>query len=962
MSAPQGARAIWVDATHLALPQDLAPEGARVRFGAHPELALGDLGPTGVEITARAPELRGRAWRVWAVEVADAPPPGGRAAGATGQAGALREAVAALLQDAPVVEVTHPDGRMHSTRTQIARALDDLYAEAADAPLGTQWDGRVPTLHLWAPTAVLVEVEVDLMKGQEPLVLPARRNAATGMWSLRGKESWYGAKYLWRVHLVLPEDALDSGGGARGIAGAPTPGPSPHQIVGAPTPTGVRVVNRVTDPCSVALSRDSRWSVLADPADPDGLPEEWQASAPPPLDPRRARSIWEVHIADFSARDSSVPAHHRGTYMAFTHPDSTGMRHLRSLAEAGLDTVHLLPTYDFATVIEDPDLRSFTREEELPPPPSDPASETPQQLRAQRAAIDSYNWGYDPWHWNVPEGSYATGGNQDGLARLREHRSMVAALHRAGLRVVLDVVHNHMNASGQDPSSVLDRVVPGYHHRLDADGCVQGSACNDDTATEHMMTGRMVLDSVLHWARHFRVDGFRFDLMGHLPLELMRRIRRALDDLDPDADGIDGRHIMLYGEGWDFGPVAGDALFVQARQVNLAGSGIGAFNDRLRDAVRGGGPFDEDQRALQGWATGLALAPNGIGGATGASGPDPGACARLGHLSDLVTLGMLGAPADLPILCHDGVVRKGRDISFRGAPAGWTRDPLECVNYVDAHDNETLFDALVWKLPVDTPMDQRIRVNTLALATLAWGQGICFWHAGTEVLRSKSLDRDSFDSGVAVNAVDWSLSTHGFGTGLPGWGKNGRRWDLMRPLLRNRLLHPSRADMELARDMALDLLRVRSSTPLFALGTGARVRERMRVPALEVLSGGIDRDGRRVPGVVALVVEDAPGGQTGQDLDPRVDSMLIALNPAPWQVHVRVQDLVGRDLRVHPLLAHGADPLAGQVAWEASQGVLSLPGRTASVLWEWAAGCAPGGEGEAGSGAREESATVGRQL
>src|SRR5262249_52707124 len=201
----------------------------------------------------------------------------------------------------------------------------------------------------------------------------------------------------------------------------------------------------------------------------------------------------------------------------------------------------------------------------------------PPDSTAQQAAIaavrerDGFNWGYDPWHYTAPEGSYAT--DPDGVARIRELREMVAALHRAGLRVVLDVVYNHTTAAGQDPRSVLDRIVPGYYHRLDENGAIATSSCCPNTASEHLMMEKLMVDSLVTWARAYKVDGFRFDLMGHHMKSNLLKVRDALSALTPDRDGVVGSEIYLYGEGWDFGEVAGNARGVNATQANLAGTG-----------------------------------------------------------------------------------------------------------------------------------------------------------------------------------------------------------------------------------------------------------------------------------------------------------------------------------------------------------------------------------------------------
>ena len=191
--------------------------------------------------------------------------------------------------------------------------------------------------------------------------------------------------------------------------------------------------------------------------------------------------------------------------------------------------------------------------------------------------------------------------------------------------------------SRQDPKSILDRVVPGYYHRLNASGAVYTSTCCQNVATEHAMAQKMVVDSVVTWAKGYRVDGFRFDLMGHMSTANMAAIRTALDGLTLAKDGVDGKSIYLYGEGWNFGEVANNALFRQATQGQLGGTGIGAFSDRLRDAVRGGGPFDDNPRK-QGFGSGLATDPNG----DSVNGDAAAQSAALAHATDLVQLGLAG--------------------------------------------------------------------------------------------------------------------------------------------------------------------------------------------------------------------------------------------------------------------------------------------------------------------------------
>ena len=292
---------------------------------------------------------------------------------------------------------------------------------------------------------------------------------------------------------------------------------------------------------------------------------------------------------------------------------------------------------------------------------------------------DGFNWGYDPLHYTTPEGSYATDPN--GTTRIVEFREMVQALNQSGLRVVMDVVYNHTNASGQSKNSVLDRVVPGYYHRLNADGAVEKSTCCENTATEHNMMRKLMINSLITWATEYKVDGFRFDLMGHHMLEDMKAVRAALDALTLEKDGVDGKSIYVYGEGWDFGEVANNARGKNASQLNIAGTGIGVFNDRLRDGVRGGGPFSDPRE--QGFATGLLLAAN----PNEHRSPEDQQ-AQLNNYADWIRIGLAGNLADYKFMRADGKLVRGRLISYNGAPAGYTADPQEDINYVSAHDNQ----------------------------------------------------------------------------------------------------------------------------------------------------------------------------------------------------------------------------------------------------------------------------------
>jgi pullulanase-type alpha-1,6-glucosidase len=780
---------------------------------------------------------------------------------------------------------------LRSTGVQIPGVLDDLYARAYDAELGPVWsDGgrrgrdsdRVghgePSLAVWAPTAKSVDLLLD-PAGPRPDQRVAMRRDDDGVWRVTGDPSWRDAAYLYEVTVYVP--TVDK-----------------------------VVTNAVTDPYSVALTTNSARSVLADLDDPALEPSGWEGLGKPALAQPEDSTIYELHVRDFSITDETVPAAHRGTYLAFTDKHSDGMRQLRDLARAGMNSLHLLPSNDIATIEE---VRAAQQE-----PPCDLRS-FPSDSPLQQACIepvadkDGFNWGYDPLHYTTPEGSYAS--DPDGPARTLQFRQMVRGINRAGLRVIMDVVYNHTPASGQDPKSILDRIVPGYYQRLTPQtGAVETSTCCQNTASEHRMMQKLMVDSIVTWAREYKVDGFRFDLMGHHSKANLLAIRSALDSLTLKRDGVDGKRIYLYGEGWNFGEVADNARFVQASQLNMAGTGIGTFSDRLRDAVRGGGPFDDDPR-IQGFASGLFTDPND----SPANGTPAAQRTRLLHYQDLIKLGLAANLRDYRFVDAVGSTVKGSEVDYNGQPAGYAADPSETITYVDAHDNETLFDALQYKLPRGTAMADRVRMNTLALATTALAQSPSFWHAGNDLLRSKSLDRNSFNSGDWFNRIDWSRQESTFGSGLPPARDNQAKWDFMRPLLADPALKPQAADIQAAHARADELLRIRFSSPLFRLGSAQLIQDRVGFP-----SGGPSQ----TPGAIVMAIDDG----AGRDLDPRWEGIVVVFNATPQATTQTVASLAGHRYKLHPVQAASSDPVVRRSTYEAASGTFAVPARTVAVF------------------------------
>ncbi|WLI88167.1 DUF3372 domain-containing protein [Massilia sp. R2A-15] len=769
----------------------------------------------------------------------------------------------ALHREQLVLALEGADGAVRAaTRIQSAGALDDLYAQAAAVPdLGASRTA----FRLWAPTAQHAAVCIyDSGNSKASSVAPMQADPATGVWSAPASARLAGKYYTYLVDVAVDGVGL--------------------------------VRNKVTDPYSVSLTTDSKRSYIADLASPSLKPAGWDSTPiPSKVKALTDMVVYELHVRDFSINDPTVSAPHRGKFAAFGENGSNGMKHLAALSRAGLTDIHLLPVYDIGSVPE--------KGCAMPTPAGAPDSEAQQALVKKTADTDCFNWGYDPFHYSAPEGSYATDPS-DGARRIVEMREMVRNLHRIGLRVGMDVVYNHTFRSGQDEKSVLDRIVPGYYHRLNAAGVVERSTCCDNTATENLMMGKLMIDSVALWAKQYKIDSFRFDLIGHQP-------RAVMEQLQKSVDAAAGRHVQLIGEGWNFGEVADGARFVQASQQSLGGTGIGTFSDRARDAVRGGSAGDtgEQMIARQGYINGLVYDPNALAGNRPA--------ADLLKAADMVRVGLAGSLRSYRMTTHDGATRTLQDIDYNGQPAGYAAQPGEAVNYVENHDNQTLYDMNVFKLPLATTSADRARVQVLGAAINAFSQGVAYFHAGVDTLRSKSLDRNSFNSGDWFNRIDWSYSDNYFGTGAPPAEDNGKDYPLIKPLLANAAIKPSPSDIAFARDAFRDLLAIRASTTLFRLRSADDVAQRLRFyntgPGQEATVIAAHLDGKGYPGAA-------------------FGALCYFINVDKKSHTVTIDAEKAKRYRLHP--AHRADARVKQAAYDGDTGAFTIPARTAVVFVE----------------------------
>ncbi len=755
-----------------------------------------------------------------------------------------------LLKGELVAIGTDADGILQgATLVQSAGALDALYSEAATKlTYGAVVEGGNVTFRLWAPTARSVKLalfdEQHKSLGERTMTL----DEASGSWSVQGGSELVGKFYRYDIQVYHPVSRkLES--------------------------------YQVTDPYSLSLAMNSEFSQVVDLNDPALKPEGWDSLKAPHSQQNPADiTIYEAHVRDLTGNDDSTPAEHRGKFLGLTDTDTAPVKHLQALAKSGVSHLHLLPVFDIATVNEDPAKVAnigddFGKLCQVNPEVQNSkfagycssgqtiaavlgdlqggdSKENPQvqELYGYLRGVDSFNWGYDPYHYTTPEGSYAT--NAEGSQRILEFREMVKAIKQnIGMNVVMDVVYNHTNEAGLGPKSVLDKIVPWYYQRLNPEtGSVENSTCCSNTAPEHAMFAKLMDDSLVTWARDYKIDAFRFDLMGHHPKDQMVQALAAVKQVNPE--------MYFYGEGWNFGEVQDDKRFVQATQKHLAGTGIGSFSDRLRDAVRGGSPFDggDTIRKTQGFGNGALVDANEMDGVDRATAL---------HQSDLVRLGMAGNLKDFILTDKDGMPKKGADIDYNGQPAGYAQDPTEIQNYVDKHDNQTLFDNLIYKAPQGADL---ARMQGVSLATAMLGQGIPFTHAGVELLRSKSMERDSYDSGDWYNRVDYTLADNNFDKGLPRKDKDGDNYPLIEQVL-GKHVKPSGADMATMVGFYQELAELRQSSRLLRLGSGAEVIKRV-----DFRNTGPDQ----VPGLIVMTVDD--GVNAGADLDPAIDGLVVMIN------------------------------------------------------------------------------------
>jgi len=772
----------------------------------------------------------------------------------------------------------------YATGLQIAGVLDDLYYYPGK--LGVvfhhredEWcdwdddnDGFVK-LKVWAPTAQNVSLQIFNHENDATPVETVEMHEHNGVWLAKGERDWKDKYYLYSVQVWVPADgAVDT--------------------------------NITSDPYSIDIALNGTKSRITDLDSLETKPAGWDFSFSPPLRSFSDLSVYELHIRDFSVNDLTVPAAHRGFYAAFDDQNSNGMKHLKSLAENGLKAVHILPSFHIASVNEDKTTWIIpTGLAQYPP-----AGQQQQAAVTASQTSPAYNWGYDPVHYMTPAGNYAINPTN----RVLEYRGMVDGLHRAGLRVVQDVVFNHTNAAGEGPNSNLDEIVPNYYHRLDVNGNLEEGSCCPDTASEHRMMEKLIIDTLVLNAKEYKMDGFRFDIMSFMFTYNITDIQKALRSLNFEHDGVDGSKIYLYGEGFNFGDTEDNQIGPNASQVNLYGYGVGTFNDRIRDGIHGGSPFTDER--VQGFATGLFTDASDY--TTGTLSPSQQQTQLLQY-SDWIDVGLTGNLRDYSFVDSAGATVTGAQVNYNGQPTGYTKSPIEAVNYASVHDNQDLFDQVQLKSSYNDSIATRARRQIMGMSLITLGQGVPFYQAGDDLLRSKDMDQNSYNSGDWFNKIDWSGQTANWGIGLPIASQNQSQWPLMTPLLNNAAYTPQAANIAYSEAAFKELLDIRYSSGLFRMATLAEIQKN-----LTFLNTGPNQ----TPGLIVMKL-DANGGSYGP-----YRHVVVLFNATNAAVTFTNPALKGLALSLHPVQKSSSDPVTRQSTYDAKDGSATVPALTTAVF------------------------------
>lgn len=527
-----------------------------------------------------------------------------------------------------------------------------LYPVYNGSDLGLTYSPQQSLFKIWSPRADAARIIFySAPLGGAPLEIVSMTKSAHGTWSVTFNKELKGTYYVFQVFV------------------------------------NDNWLAEVPDPYAKAVGTDGKRAVVVDLNDTN--PIGWDKDVSPVFGKRKNLEqgvgglpvdavVYELHVRDATIHPTSA-VKHKGKFLGLTETGVVNKKNIQTgidhIADLGVTHVHLLPSYDFYSVVES----------------------KPDSLQ--------YNWGYDPLNYNVPEGSYSTN-PADGVTRIKEFKTLVQAMHKKGMRVVMDVVYNHTMLT---ENSYFNQLVPGYYYRQnEAGGFSNASACGNETASERPMMRKFMLESLKHWVEEYHIDGFRFDLMGIHDIETMNLISRELHDLKPD--------ILLYGEGWTAGssplPDSVRAIKKNAHKLDR----IAVFSDDLRDGIKGS-VFEHTDRGF----------------ASGKQG-----------MEESIKFGVVAA-VDHPQIAY-------QKVNYSKAP--YAKEPGHVVSYCECHDNHVLWDKLMISNEKDD-FETRKQMHLLSLSIVLTSQGVSFLHAGTEFLRTKRGVENSFNAGDSINAINW---------------------------------------------------------------------------------------------------------------------------------------------------------------------------------------------------------------
>ena len=768
------------------------------------------------------------------------------------------------------------DEVVDETSIQLAELLDQHFYY--DGKLGLDFSvAKKIKFKLWAPTALGVKLNIYNQGDDKEISNQFNLTKKSGgVWEAELDVDNLGKYYLYQIDVFQPE-------------------------------TNQLENYLVTDPYSYSLSVNSTKSQIINPESSKLQPSQWRNLIKPKY---KTPILYESHLRDLTAGDSTLPESLKGTFLGLVDQRSKAYWHLKDLAQNGLTHLHLLPVNDFSSVNEKKE-ENFKMD--LTVKLQDGGSDKPQAELNSIRHNDDYNWGYDPYHYFVPEGSYAVEPN--GESRILEFRQMVQKLNATGLRLIVDVVFNHTYSSGSDRFSVLNKIVPLYYYRLNDYGQVHNSSCCADTATENKMMEKLMIDSLVYWTKTYKVDGFRFDLMSFHSRKTMLKIKDELSKLTLLSDGVDGKELYLYGEGWNFGSLLSKPNNDAFVQENSYGAGIGLFNDRFRDAIRGG-TTDHKEISDQGFATGLFSDFNHEIANRNTPTDLTQQREKLLMLGDVVKIGLAGNLRDYRYKNFVGDEIKSSDFFFRGARTAYSKTTEETVNYVSAHDGYSLYDAVMAKSPFYafgrnpglTSAKDKQRMVALALGMTLLSQGVPFIEGGSEILRSKSGDTDSYDSGDWFNQIRFDYEANNWARGLPPSFKNYSEWSFWYPRLSDPKTQITKKEILENFKIFKAFLKIRSNSRLFGFKNAVEVQSSLSF---------IDNDSYAIPGFIALTMKN------------NLEEMIVLINVNRYEISFS-HPLFLNSYKLHPELNEKVD--LELMNFSLSPGQTKVPARTIVVL------------------------------